>query len=67
MWSLESGEVVTAEAILENTGDAEVYFPLHNVGVDLPVAKNKKHVAVQVKDRSKIRNVTFVDVPCEIL
>lgn len=50
LWSLESGEVVTAEAILKNIKDSEVYFPLHDIGVDLLVVKRKKHVAVQVKE-----------------
>lgn len=50
LWSLESGEVVTAEAILENVKDSEVYFPLHDIGVDLLIVKGKKHVSVQVKE-----------------
>jgi len=50
LWSLESGEVLTAEAILENVKDSEVYFPLHDIGVDLLIAKGKKHVAIQVKE-----------------
>jgi hypothetical protein len=50
LWSLESGEVVSAEAILENVKDSEVYFPLHDIGVDLLIVKGKKHVAVQVKE-----------------
>src|SRR3972149_9506007 len=50
LWSLECGEVVTAEAILENVKGAEVYFPLHDIGVDLLVVKGKKHVSIQVKE-----------------
>jgi hypothetical protein len=50
LWSLESGEVVTAEAILKNVRDSEVYFPLHDIGVDLLVVNGKKHVSVQVKE-----------------
>lgn len=50
LWSLESGEVVTAEAILENIKPSEVYFPLHDVGTDLLIVKGKKHVSVQVKE-----------------
>jgi len=50
LWSLESGEVVTAENMLENIEDAEVYFPLHDIGIDLLVVKGKKHVSVQVKE-----------------
>jgi hypothetical protein len=50
LWSLESGEVVTAEAILENIKDSEVYFPLHDIGIDLLIVKGKKHVSIQVKE-----------------
>lgn len=50
LWSLESGEVVTAEAILDNVKDSEVYFPLHDIGVDLLVVEGRKHIAVQVKE-----------------
>jgi len=50
LWSLECGEVVTAEAILENVKSAEVYFPLHDIGVDLLVVKGKKHGSIQVKE-----------------
>jgi hypothetical protein len=50
LWSLESGEVVTAEAILENIKNVEVYFPLHDIGVDLLLVKGKKHVSIQVKE-----------------
>jgi hypothetical protein len=52
LWSLESGEVVTAEAILDNIEDkdVQVYFPLHDIGTDLLVVKGKKHVSIQVKE-----------------
>jgi len=50
LWSLESGEVVTVEAMLENIKDIEVYFPLHDIGVDLLAVKGKKHASVQVKE-----------------
>lgn len=50
LWSLESGEVVTAEAILENIEGIEVYFPLHDIGIDLLVVKGEKHVGIQVKE-----------------
>ena len=52
LWSLESGEVVTAEAILDNIRDkdVQVYFPLHDIGTDLLVVKGKKHVSIQVKE-----------------
>jgi len=50
LWSLESGEVVSAEAILDNIKDSEVYFPLHDIGTDLLIVRGKKLVAVQVKE-----------------
>lgn len=50
MWSLEPGEAVTAEALLRNLTDCDVYFPLRDTGIDLLVAKGKKHVAIQVKE-----------------
>jgi hypothetical protein len=50
IWSLEPGECITAESILEKVKDCDVYFPLHDVGVDLLVVKEDKHVGVQVKE-----------------
>lgn len=54
MWSLECGEVVTAEAveknILKKVEGTEIYFPLHDTGVDLLVVNGKKHVSIQVKE-----------------
>lgn len=50
LWSLECGEVITAEALLKNVKGCEVYFPLHDVGIDLLVINGKKHVSVQVKE-----------------
>lgn len=50
LWSLETGEVVTAEAILINVKGAEVFFPLRDVGTDLLVVEGKNHVSVQVKE-----------------
>jgi len=50
MWSLEPGECITAEKIIEELEDCEVYFPLHDVGVDLLVVKGDKHVGIQVKE-----------------
>ena len=49
-WSLECGEVITAEALIENIEDCEVYFPLRGTGIDLLVVKDKKHAAIQVKE-----------------
>lgn len=54
MWSLECGEVLTAEAIekyvIKGTEGTGIYFPLHDTGIDLLVVKGKKHVSVQVKE-----------------
>lgn len=50
LWSLECGEVITAETLLKNIKGCEVYFPLHDVGIDLLVVKDKKHVSIQVKE-----------------
>jgi len=52
VWSFEPGECIVAEAILEKLGKSgcEVYFPVHDVGVDLLVVKEGKHVGIQVKE-----------------
>jgi hypothetical protein len=50
LWSLECGEVITAEALRKNVEGCEVYFPLHDVGIDLLVVNGKKHASVQVKE-----------------
>ena len=47
MWSLEPGECFAAERLAKI---GEVFFPLHDVGVDLLVVKGEKHVGVQVKE-----------------
>ena len=50
IWSLETGEAVTAEVLLENVENCEVYFPVRDVGMDLLVVRGSKHVGVQVKE-----------------
>jgi len=50
LWSLECGEVLTAETLLENISDVEVYFQLHDTGIGLLVVKGKKHISIQVKE-----------------
>lgn len=50
LWSLECEEVITAEELLRNVKPCQVYFPLHDVGIDLLVVKGKKHVSIQVKE-----------------
>lgn len=50
LWSLECGEIVTAEALLRNVKGSDVYFPVRDVGIDLLVVNGKKHVSIQVKE-----------------
>lgn len=50
IWSLHPGECITAEEIVKKTGLKEVFFPLHDVGIDLLVVKGRKNVGVQVKE-----------------
>lgn len=50
IWSLEPGEVITAEEILKNIPNCEVYFPLRDIGIDLLVVRGEKHIAIQVKE-----------------
>jgi hypothetical protein len=47
IWNLEPGECLAAEKLAEI---GEVFFPLHDVGVDLLVVKGEKHVGTQVKE-----------------
>ena len=61
-WSLECGEVLTAETIsnyFKKIPDVEIYFPLHDVGIDLLVVRGKHHVSIQVKESRyyKIRDL----------
>jgi hypothetical protein len=50
MWSLEPGECIVAEEMLHELDDVDVYFPVHDVGVDLLVVRGKKHGGIQVKE-----------------
>lgn len=50
LWSLEPGECIVAEEILDKLKGVEVFFPVHDVGVDLLVVKGPKHVGIQVKE-----------------
>ena len=50
LWSLEPGECIVAEEILNHIRNAEVYFPVHDVGVDLLIVRGKKHIGIQVKE-----------------
>lgn len=50
LWSLECGEVITAETLLKNLKDCGVYFPVRDVGIDLLGVNGKKHVSIQVKE-----------------
>ena len=50
LWSLEPSECIVAEEILDKLKGTEVFFPVHDVGIDLLVVKGRKHVGVQVKE-----------------
>ena len=50
MWSLNPGEVLTAEKLREHVPECEVYFPMKDVGVDLLVVSGNSHVGLQVKE-----------------
>lgn len=50
LWSLEPGECIVAEELLDRLKGVEVFFPVHDVGIDLLVVKEKKHVGIQVKE-----------------
>jgi hypothetical protein len=50
LWSLEPGECIVAEEIIEKLKNAEVFFPARDVGIDLLVVRGKKHVGIQVKE-----------------
>jgi hypothetical protein len=46
---LEPGECIVAEEIMDKL-KCEVYFPVHDVGLDLLVVKGDKHAGIQVKE-----------------
>lgn len=48
--TLEPGKRIIAEELLDKLKGADVYFPLHNVDVDLLVVKGQKHLGVQVME-----------------
>ena len=56
LWSLEPGECIVAEEFSKRLKDCQVYFPLHDKGIDLLLSKNKKdlggkkNVGIQVKE-----------------
>ena len=50
MWSLNPGEVLTAERVSEEISDCQVYFPLHDRGIDLSLVRGTKHCSIQVKE-----------------
>lgn len=49
LWALEPDECTVAEEVLLKVRPSDVYFPVHDVGVDLLVARGKTHQGVQVK------------------
>jgi len=48
IWSLQPGECFLAEELAKR--GFEVYFPLHDIGIDLLVVKGGRHVGIQVKE-----------------
>ena len=59
LWSLEPGECIVAEEILDKIKEAEVFFPVHDVGVDLLVVRGRKHVGIQVKESRYYKSRTW--------
>lgn len=49
MWSLEPDECIVAEEVLLKIKPSEVYFPVHDKGIDLLVALGTRHAGIQVK------------------
>jgi len=49
LWSLQPGECLVANEVI-TTLDVEVFFPIKDVGIDLLVVRNKKHIGIQVKE-----------------
>ncbi len=50
MWSLNPGEVLTAQTLLKEISPCEVYFPVRDIGVDLLVVRGDRHFGIQVKE-----------------
>lgn len=49
LWALEPDEVLVAEKLENNIHGCHVYFPTHDIGIDLLAVRGKKHLGVQVK------------------
>ena len=49
-WSLEPGECIVAEELTKRLKNHEVFFPLHDIGIDILLIKGKKHLGIQVKE-----------------
>jgi hypothetical protein len=49
LWALEPDECTVAEELFLQVRPSEIYFPVHDVGVDLLVKRRKEHIGVQVK------------------
>jgi hypothetical protein len=50
LWSLEPGECIVAEELLNKLKTVEVFFPLRDVGIDLLAVRGGKYVGLQVKE-----------------
>jgi len=49
-WSLEPAECIVAEELARRFKNCQVFFPLHDIGIDLLLTKGKKHLGIQVKE-----------------
>ena len=55
-WSLEPGECIVAEELNKRLNDCQIFFPLHDTGIDLLITKGKKHIGIQVKESRSYKN-----------
>ena len=49
LWALEPDECTVAEEILLKVKPSDVYFPVHDEGIDLLAVRGRVHIGVQVK------------------
>ena len=49
LWSLEPDECIVAEELTRQIPTCRIYFPLHDVGVDLLAVRGDRHIGLQVK------------------
>ena len=61
MWSLNPGEVLTAERVSMELPDCQVYFPLHDQGIDLLLVRGTKQCSIQVKESRLYETQKYTD------